>query len=157
MRLARPEAAYGLSLPLGGAEVTMEDLVRLYAVLPNEGILRPLRRVPTNAPSVSRRVLSPEAAFLTLDMLGRSARPGIASPSGRRDGFVENRHLERLSRCVVGGGLRPLCAGGVGRQFRWAAECRLYRSYLCGAFALPDDRQSARATSAVAPPNRRRT
>ncbi len=81
VRLARPESAYGLSLPLGGAEVTMEDLVRLYAVLPNEGMLRPLRRVQTNAPSVSRRVLSPEAAFLTLDMLSRSARPGIASPS----------------------------------------------------------------------------
>src|SRR5438046_8037364 len=31
--LPKPASYYGLSLPLGGAEVTMQDLVRLYAAL----------------------------------------------------------------------------------------------------------------------------
>src|SRR3984893_1519110 len=40
VKLPRSESVYGLSLPLGGAEVTMEDLVRLYAALANNGELR---------------------------------------------------------------------------------------------------------------------
>src|SRR5215831_3287422 len=44
IKLPGSEALYGLALPLGGAEVTMEDLVRLYAALANNGELRPLRR-----------------------------------------------------------------------------------------------------------------
>jgi penicillin-binding protein 1C len=76
VKLAHPESHYGLALPLGGAEVTMEDLVRLYAVLANNGELRPLRRTSRNhAATTSRRVLSPEAAFLTLEMLGNVPRP----------------------------------------------------------------------------------
>src|SRR5207253_967958 len=42
--LPHPESFYGLALPLGGGEVTMQDLVRLYAALANNGELRPLRR-----------------------------------------------------------------------------------------------------------------
>ena len=40
--LPREEAWYGLTLPLGGGEVSMEELVRLYAALANDGRLRPL-------------------------------------------------------------------------------------------------------------------
>src|SRR5947199_9511029 len=39
VKLPRSEWLYGLTLPLGGAEVTMEDLVRLYAALANNGEL----------------------------------------------------------------------------------------------------------------------
>src|SRR5437870_2292929 len=70
VKLPRSESVYGLSLPLGGAEVTMEDLVRLYATLANNGELRPLRR--TSRDPTARRgrsVIMPEAAFLTLEML----------------------------------------------------------------------------------------
>ena len=79
VRFARPASAYGLSLPLGGAEVTMEDLVRLYAMLANDGILRPLRRTPDEPVARGKRMLSAEAAFLTREMLSRTAQPGIAS------------------------------------------------------------------------------
>jgi penicillin-binding protein 1C len=78
--LPKPASFYGLSLPLGGAEVTMEDLVRLYAALANGGRLQPLRRFlhePVSTRSV--RILTPEAAFLTLDMLGQIPRPGMTS------------------------------------------------------------------------------
>src|SRR5437867_5696473 len=70
VKLPRSESLYGLSLPLGGAEVTMEDLVRLYATLANNGELRPLRR--TSRDPTARRgrsVVMAEAAFLTLEML----------------------------------------------------------------------------------------
>src|SRR5437868_7906903 len=43
--LPKPASFYGLSLPLGGAVVAMEDLVRLYAALANGGRLKPLRRL----------------------------------------------------------------------------------------------------------------
>ncbi len=88
----------------------MEDLVRLYAVLANDGNLRPLRRTcrrfalrrngceataglssasesgdREQATHRSRlpeggvhRLLSPEAAFLTLEMLGQIPRPGMS-------------------------------------------------------------------------------
>ena len=74
--LPRPENYYGLALPLGGAEVSMEDLVRLYAALANNGELRPLRRIADEPPlKKGRRILSPEASFLILEMLGHVPRP----------------------------------------------------------------------------------
>ena len=70
VKLPRSEGLYGLTLPLGGAEVTMEDLVRLYAALANNGELRPLRRTSCDpVASRGRRIIMPEAAFLTLEML----------------------------------------------------------------------------------------
>ncbi len=53
--LPRSEKFYGLALPLGGAEVTMQDLVRLYSALANGGELRPLRRVAGDGPPSDRR------------------------------------------------------------------------------------------------------
>jgi penicillin-binding protein 1C len=79
--LPKPASFYGLSLPLGGSEVTMEDLVRLYAALANGGKLQPLRRFLHKPVSMTKnnRIFSPEAAFLTLDMLGKTPRPGMTN------------------------------------------------------------------------------
>src|SRR5207302_10574958 len=64
VKLPRSEWLYGLTLPLGGAEVTMEDLVRLYAALANNGELRPLRRTSRDPTALQRRsIIMPEAAF----------------------------------------------------------------------------------------------
>jgi penicillin-binding protein 1C len=81
--LPRPSSFYGLALPLGGAEISMQDLVRLYAMLSNNGELRPLRRT-THDPVVphGRRVLSPESAFLTLEMLRNVPRPELNCGDG---------------------------------------------------------------------------
>jgi penicillin-binding protein 1C len=79
VKLPRSEALYGLTLPLGGAEVTMEDLVRLYAALANNGELRSLRRTSRDGVALrGRRIIMPEAAFLTLEMLNLP-RPEISS------------------------------------------------------------------------------
>jgi penicillin-binding protein 1C len=69
------EAHYGLGLALGGAEVTMEELVALYAMLGNGGVLRPLRMRSSDARVPGVRVLSEQSAFLVIDMLASNPRP----------------------------------------------------------------------------------
>ena len=80
--LPKPESFYGLAFPLGGAEVSMQDLVRLYASLANNGELRPLRYRTNDPVAKSRRILSPEASFLTLEMLGNVPRPEMNCADG---------------------------------------------------------------------------
>ena len=85
------EAHYGLALVLGGGEVTPEELARLYALLPNGGVARPLsylrpppqgpRAAPPEEASAPPRLLSPEAAFITLDMLRQTPRPDTGAPA----------------------------------------------------------------------------
>jgi penicillin-binding protein 1C len=104
------ERHYGLGLALGGGEVTMEELVRMYAMLANRGALRPVRYV--SAPPSARsargattgdggrgsnvvrgahdpaaeevRLLSEEASFIILDLLRDNPRPDLAySAKGR--------------------------------------------------------------------------
>lgn len=75
----KPESHYGLSLILGGAEVTMRELAQLYSLLAAGGEFRPLQelRATGNAPPPARRLLTPEASFLTLDALRDTVRPEI--------------------------------------------------------------------------------
>jgi penicillin-binding protein 1C len=68
------EDHYGLALVLGGGEVTMMELAGLYAMLPNEGVLRTFRTERGQKLSEGVRLLSPEAAFITMDMLRRNPR-----------------------------------------------------------------------------------
>ena len=96
------EKHYGLALTLGGGEVTMEELARMYAMLANGGELKPIK-YQGNAPistnkSFSRsrekladrpdegnaantRLLSEEAAYVTLDMLKTNPRPDTGLPA----------------------------------------------------------------------------
>ena len=68
---------YGLALVLGGGEVTMEELARLYAMLASGGVPRRIVSVPDGPPSplASPRRLSAEASFLVLDALYDVPRP----------------------------------------------------------------------------------
>ena len=72
------EQHYGLALVLGGGEVTMEEVARLYALLGNDGELRPLRWREADAQGEGTRLLSAEAAFVTRDMLRHNPRPDSA-------------------------------------------------------------------------------
>ncbi len=80
------ERHYGLALTLGGGEVTMEELVTLYAMLGNRGVLKPLRHRVSDPPAAGARLLSEEASFITLDMLRHNPRPE-GSIAGARDGL----------------------------------------------------------------------
>jgi penicillin-binding protein 1C len=72
----KPENYYGLELVLGGAEISMHELVTLYAALANDGIYQPLRYRQDNINRTTKRLLSPEASYLVLDMMKDTPPPG---------------------------------------------------------------------------------
>ncbi len=84
MREMASESHYGLALVLGGGEVTMEELTRLYAMLSNDGLMRPLRWRKEDAQVGGTALLSPEAAFIARDMLLHNPRPDLHFTSGLR-------------------------------------------------------------------------
>ena len=99
VKLAREPGEYGLSLALGGAEVSLEDLAMLYAMLADDGVARPLigsRDIPVPALSSTQRMPGLEspgyraARWLTLDAL-RGNEPGaprgLAWKTGTSHGF----------------------------------------------------------------------
>jgi len=68
----KPESHYGLALPLGGAEVSMEELAELYALLASDGEAKKLKTsswFPVPGPSGKQALLSDEARYLTREML----------------------------------------------------------------------------------------
>jgi penicillin-binding protein 1C len=75
------ERHYGLALALGGGEVSMEELGRLYAMLLNGGRLPALQSTVGNAPSSGEQLLSEESSFIVLDMLKKNPRPDTGSPA----------------------------------------------------------------------------
>jgi penicillin-binding protein 1C len=81
------ERHYGLALVLGGGEASMEELARLYAMLGNDGRLRSLRWREGDARELGAALLSPEAAFVTRDMLQQHPRPGREFGGGGDDGL----------------------------------------------------------------------
>lgn len=79
------ERHYGLALVLGGGEVTMEELARLYAMLGNDGLLKPLRWRKGDPPAGGSALVSAEAAYIVRDMLQRNPRPDTHAATGLRD------------------------------------------------------------------------
>lgn len=88
--LPKPASHYGLALPLGGAEVSMEELAGLYAMLGDDGCARPLiytRERASDVPAEAIKpqltpLLTPEACFLTRRMLGsREEEQGLSDPT----------------------------------------------------------------------------
>ena len=117
------ESHYGLSLVLGGGEVTAQELAKLYALLANRGELRPLRMQLNETESTPVRLLSEEASFITLDMLRQHRRPGdtLAQRSSSLPVYWKTG-TSWLSRRLERRDFRPLRAGGVGRQLRRARQ-----------------------------------
>lgn len=78
----RAESYYGLSLNLGGVELTMRELVGLYAMLVNDGVWYPTRFFKDETRTKGLRLLSPEASFLVLDMLQNAPHHDLNYRSG---------------------------------------------------------------------------
>lgn len=72
------EQHYGLSLVLGGGEVSMQELADLYAMLANRGVLRPLRLRADEPQAAGTRMLSEEATFMVMNILRQNPRPDDA-------------------------------------------------------------------------------
>jgi penicillin-binding protein 1C len=80
------EKHYGLALALGGGELTMEELARLYLMLANQGVMTSLKYAKYDehgmqAAPPGKRLLSEEAAFITLQMLKTNVRPDTGEPA----------------------------------------------------------------------------
>lgn len=102
----KPEKTYGLSLAIGGAEVTMEELLRLYVMLARDGVQSPLRFRQNETLASGTKLLSPEAAFITLDMLKDTPPPGGSATS-------DTLPLPVYWKTGTSGGLRDAWSVGV--------------------------------------------
>jgi penicillin-binding protein 1C len=74
----KSESHYGLALALGGGELSMEELVSLYAMLANHGRFAPFSLTKSQASTFT--LLSEESAYITLDMLRQNPRPDTSEP-----------------------------------------------------------------------------
>ena len=63
---------YGLSIVLGGAEITMTELASLYCMLANQGVVKKINFLKKNSPGEEKRILSREASFITMKMLEKN-------------------------------------------------------------------------------------
>lgn len=107
IRFEHDAGYYGLALALGGAEISMRDLAALYSMLANHGLWLPLKFEKDEIWSAPRRMLSPEAAFITLDMLSM------------KDAVVRSRGRELALRYKTGtsNGLRDAWTAGLVGQY----------------------------------------
>ena len=94
VRLPQSESYYGLALPLGGGEVSVEELARLYALLATDGIPRNLVMTRDQISGAERGpLLSPEVRYLTRQMLRAppgyevAVDPEISWKTGTSHGF----------------------------------------------------------------------
>jgi len=92
--LPRPAEHYGLALPLGGAEVSMEELAAMYSLLADDGCARAVKLTPdTSTPPLSPPLLTAETRYLTREMMrtreGEPALddPGVLWKTGTSHGF----------------------------------------------------------------------
>ena len=117
LNLPKQESYYGLTLAMGGAELSMEKLVSLYGLLANGGNLLDLRWLrkdceksipsPCNKPKPTH-LFSPEAAFLVRRMLE-------ANPPPQRSFGVRSFNRESLIAWKTGtsSGLKDAWAVGL--------------------------------------------
>ncbi|NOT14730.1 MAG: penicillin-binding protein 1C [Methylotenera sp.] len=78
VRDLKSERHYGLALALGGGELSMEELVSLYAMLANHGRFKPFSLLKSDVPAIP--LLSEESAYIVLDMLRQNPRPDTGEP-----------------------------------------------------------------------------
>ncbi len=71
---------YGLSIVLGSCEVTMLELVKMYAALANNGVQSDINFIPRVRKINSRRLLTKESAFIVRKMLEENVPPYQTKP-----------------------------------------------------------------------------
>jgi penicillin-binding protein 1C len=75
--LPKPSDYYGLSLILGGCEVTLLELTNAYAGLANGGKFRPYRLLNLQEPPQEKRLLSEGTCFILTELLSELRRPEL--------------------------------------------------------------------------------
>ncbi|MCL2888664.1 MAG: penicillin-binding protein 1C [Elusimicrobia bacterium] len=78
---------YGIGLAIGSYEVTMIETAALYAALANRGVYKELKFIKNAPNGENARLISPEAAFITLDMLRYNPPPETMIKSAVKKNF----------------------------------------------------------------------
>ncbi len=76
---------YGLSIVLGSCEVTMMELIKMYATLANDGIQSDINFIPQVRKINSKRLLSKESSFIVKKMLEENLPPYQTKPAEIKD------------------------------------------------------------------------
>ena len=86
LRLPEPVVEPGLAVALGGAGITLVDLVRLYAALSNGGEVAPLRYRHDDPATAGTAIFGPLAAWYVNDILAEAPPPPGVLPAEIRRG-----------------------------------------------------------------------
>ncbi|MGC1884563.1 MAG: penicillin-binding transpeptidase domain-containing protein, partial [Stellaceae bacterium] len=86
LRLPEATADPGLAVALGGAGITLAELVRLYAALANGGEVAPLRYRQDDPPTVGTPIFGPLGAWYVNDTLAEAPPPPGVLPAEARRG-----------------------------------------------------------------------
>jgi penicillin-binding protein 1C len=86
LRLPEPTADPGLALALGGAGITLSDLVRLYSALSNGGEVAPLRYRPADPQGRGTPIFGRLGAWYVNDILAAAPPPPGVLPAETRRG-----------------------------------------------------------------------
>jgi penicillin-binding protein 1C len=81
LRLPDPAAEPGLAVALGGAGITLADLVELYAALSNGGEVAPLRYREDDPVTPGTAIFGPLAAWYVNDILAEAPPPPTVLPA----------------------------------------------------------------------------
>ena len=76
---------YGLSIVLGSCETTMNELVKMYAIIPNGGVVHELNFTHPSRVDRGKRLLSDESTFIVQKMLEKNIPPYSQKPVSIKD------------------------------------------------------------------------
>ena len=92
-------AHYGISIALGGAELSMHELAGIYAMLANLGQYNDITTDTNSKQSKPTTIISPEAAFMVLDMLAPQSTPTHKIPFAKNQ--PTNSHFHPLQKSMT--------------------------------------------------------
>lgn len=111
--LFRSADGYGLTIILGGAEVRLWDMCRIYSSLSNEGLIRPVRMFDgMEKENDSSRVCSPGVSWLILSSLSKLDRP-----ENEKYGYLFSDQIPVAWKTGTSYGQKDAWAVGVNRQW----------------------------------------
>ena len=104
---------YGISIALGGAEVSMFELANIYSTMANLGTRYNIRTDINDSPGDGTQILSPESFFITLDMLAHQSRPTQNIPFARN----QNDNLRHYWKTGTSSSYRDAWTAGIFGDF----------------------------------------
>lgn len=100
---------YGMSIVLGGMEISLSELGGLYGILANEGLYRPISMLKEGKTIDAQRRLSAESAYLSLDMLSQT--PPLSS-----GGYEAHNPLHYAWKTGTSFAFRDALSAGIGKD-----------------------------------------